>query len=97
MSSSDFTALTHRLGEAAHRVLAEGSAAQLASDDLRRLITAAVQLYAAANEGGEQDTNPLEPGVSTTDAVVLASALLKAEDLNPFDLALWFNRGRAAG
>lgn len=97
MSSSEFAALTRRLGDCAQQIRAGGTAAQLAPEDLRRLVTAAVQLYAAANEGGSEDTHPLEPGVATTDAVVLASALLKAEDLNPFDLALWFNRGRAAG
>lgn len=96
-SEQDFGALTEQLRQHTRQLVHDGAASQVPAEDLRRLVTAAVQLYAAANEGGEQDLHPLEDGVATTDAVVMASALLKAEDLNPFDLALWFSRGRAAG
>lgn len=67
---------------------------------LRDLVTAAARLYAAAAEGAPDagaEPDPLHPSASTTDAVVLACALLRSRGLNPFDLALWFNRGRAAG
>jgi hypothetical protein len=30
--------------------------------------------------------------VSTTEAMIMACALLRAQHLNPFDLALWFSR-----
>ena len=30
--------------------------------------------------------------LTPTDAVVLATAALRSNDLNPFDLALWFSR-----
>ena len=96
-SETEFGALTEQLGEQTRRLIRDGGAPQVPAEELRQLVTAAVQLYAAANEGGEHDLNPLEPGVATTDAVVMACALLKAEDLNPFDLALWFSRSRAAG
>ena len=33
-----------------------------------------------------------DPSVSPTDAVVLCCALLRGQDLNPFDLGLWFGR-----
>ncbi|NDK23975.1 hypothetical protein FSY75_05700 [Streptomyces sp. TR1341] len=61
---------------------------------LRTLVAATATVYAAASEatGGEI---PLGEGVSTTDALVLACALLRAHHLNPFDLALWFTRGEA--
>lgn len=64
---------------------------------LQDLVSTAARLYAAAAGALDADPDPLEPGVSTTDSVILATALLKARDLNPFDLALWFARGRVAG
>ncbi|MBE9375818.1 hypothetical protein IQ251_15310 [Saccharopolyspora sp. HNM0983] len=79
------------------RALARGGVSELPADELQRLVGAVVRLYAAANEGAEREVPPVDERVATTDAVVLASALLKAQDLNPFDLALWFSRGRAAG
>lgn len=96
-SETDLGELVQQLGDRAQRAIREGEAADLSEDELRRLVSSAIQLYAAANEGSEQDLNPLEPEVATTDAVVMACALLKAQDLNPFDLALWFSRSRVAG
>lgn len=64
-------------------------------DRLRALLSATVQLYAAFCEHTGTDLDPLESEVPATDAVVLACALLKARDLNPFDLALWFSRSRS--
>jgi len=34
----------------------------------------------------------IDDTVSTTEAMVVACALLRAHHLNPFDLALWFQR-----
>lgn len=64
-------------------------------DQLRALLSATVQLYTAFCEHTGTDLDPLESEVPATDAVVLACALLKARDLNPFDLALWFSRSRS--
>jgi hypothetical protein len=71
--------------------------AVLSDEQLRRLLSAAIRLYAAVSEGAAEDIVPINADVSTTDAVVLACALLKAHELNPFDLALWFSRTRVAG
>jgi hypothetical protein len=64
---------------------------------LRAVLSSAIRLYAAVCERSGTDVPPIDTEVSTTDAVVLSCALLKARDLNPFDLALWFSRGRAGG
>lgn len=66
-------------------------------EQLRRLLSAAIRLYAAVSERAAEHILPINADVSTTDAVVLACALLKAHELNPFDLALWFSRTRVAG
>ena len=71
--------------------------AVLSDEQLRRLLSAAIRLYAAVSERAAEDIVPINADVSTTDAVVLACALLKAHELNPFDLALWFSRTRVAG
>ena len=74
-----------------------GPGAEVTEQNLRRLLSAAIRLYAAVSEQVATDIVPINAEVSTTDAVVLACALLKARELNPFDLALWFSRTRTAG
>jgi len=60
-------------------------------ESVRRVVTAAARLYAAYGQtAGPVD--PLRHDVSPTEAVELACGLLRARDLNPFDLALWFSR-----
>jgi hypothetical protein len=94
-SAGELAELAEQLADAADQAHGEDVAA-LPEDALRRLVSTAAQLYATANAAAAEDIAPLEPGVSTTDAVVMACALLKARDLNPFDLALWFSRPRTA-
>lgn len=89
--------LSRGLADEVDRVLARGGVRELPAQDLQRLVSAVVRLYAAANEGSEQEVPAVDEQVATTDSVVLATALLKAQDLNPFDLALWFSRSRVAG
>ncbi len=93
MCTSDIPALAEQVDQ----LIAEGRAHEVPAEQLQALVTAATRLYAAANEGAAQASDPLRDNASTTDAVVLTCALLKARDLNPFDLALWFSRSRVAG
>lgn len=62
----------------------------LAPDDVQLLMTIAVRAYSDLVEGGHV-LAPLAPGsdVSATDAVRAASGILKALDLETFELALW--------
>ncbi|GLZ47008.1 hypothetical protein Acsp06_31930 [Actinomycetospora sp. NBRC 106375] len=70
--------------------LGDGAIAALDPDVARRLVAVAARLYAVA---AEEDARPLEgTDLTPTESVVLATAALKAHDLNPFDLALWFSR-----
>jgi hypothetical protein len=51
-----------------------------------------VKFYAAAVEDAELELPVIDATVSTTEAMVVACALMRAHRLNPFDLALWFSR-----
>jgi hypothetical protein len=59
-----------------------------------RLLGAAVRLFVAAgNADALVDDGPLPSlGLTPTDAVVVAAALLRDQNLTPFDLTLWFQR-----
>lgn len=60
---------------------------------LQRILTAAVKLYAAKVEKRGHDVAPFAPGtVTATETVVTACGLIRAADLNMFDVAIWFHR-----
>lgn len=83
--------LVRELTAVLDRAQADGGVAALPADASRRLVAAAARLHAtAADEGAEP---PQASDMAPTEAVMLASALLRAHGLNPFDLALWFSRG----
>ncbi len=62
-------------------------------DAIRAKVTEATRLYAQACEEAGRELPPLDPGISTTEALTLACALLRSQDLTPFDMALWFSKG----
>ena len=68
----------------------DGAIAHLAPDTARRLVGTAGRCWAVAAE--EEAAPPDGTDLTPTDAVVLATAALRSNDLNPFDLALWFSR-----
>lgn len=70
--------------------LGDGAIAALDPDVARDLVAVAARLYAVAAEEGA--TAPGGADLTPTESVVLATAALRAHDLNPFDLALWFSR-----
>jgi hypothetical protein len=60
---------------------------------LQKVFAAAVKLYAAKMERHGGEVKPFRDGaVTTTESVVAACALIRAADLNLFDVAMWFNR-----
>lgn len=83
-------ALVDELAAEVDAGLGDGAIAALDPGTARRLVATAGRTYAvAAEEGAEAPTGT---DLTPTDAVVLATAALRAHDLNPFDLALWFSR-----
>jgi hypothetical protein len=96
MSASDVNPrlddLTRDLHQRIAAVSDAGQIARVAPEDVTALMTEAVRLYAAVTEEIEREILPIDASISTTEAMVVACALLRAHRLNPFDLALWFSR-----
>ena len=83
-------ALVDELGAEIDAGLGDGAIAALDPDVARRLVAVAARTYAVAAEEGARP--PSGTDLTPTESVVLATAALRAHDLNPFDLALWFSR-----
>ena len=80
----------------ANAALAAGAPELVADDDLRRVLTAAIRLYAAKSENSGTELAPFVPeDVTVTEAVTLACGVIRGAGLNLFDVAMWF--GRVAG
>jgi hypothetical protein len=96
MSPSEETAkLSSAVAAVRARIQAVTEAGELADvsrEDVTSLVTAGIKLYAAYAEELETEIPPIDPSVSTTEAMVVACALLRAQHMNPFDLALWFQK-----
>ena len=69
-----------------------GELSAVPSECVTNLLTGAIKLYVACAEELEIDIPPIDATVSTTEAMVVACALLRAQHMNPFDLAVWFQR-----
>ncbi|MGH6672488.1 MAG: hypothetical protein ACRECV_11030 [Xanthobacteraceae bacterium] len=60
---------------------------------LQQVLTAAVKLYAAKVERRGHDVTPFTPNaVTATESVIAACGMIRAADLNMFDVAIWFHR-----
>jgi len=72
--------------------------ATLVHDHLGEVFHAAVKEYAARVEAGVDARLPLidRNQLTATEAVVVATELIRAMDLNLFDVAMWFRRPVAA-
>jgi len=96
MSTSEkaarLSALVAQLSETIEETVKAGEVADVPRPDVTVLVSGAVKLYAASAEEAESDVPVIDATVSTTEAMVVACALLRAHNLNPFDLALWFSR-----
>lgn len=82
------------------RAIQAGEVAKVAGADVIQLVSSAAKLYAAMVENAEPGAEAIaviDGTVSTTEAMVVACALLRARHLNPFDLALWFQRTAPRG
>jgi hypothetical protein len=80
---------------AASRRLADGGE-DLATGAVSELLTAAVRLYALASERRHEGIGGAELIVTPTEAVTVAAALLRSQQLTPFEFAIWFSNTRGA-
>jgi hypothetical protein len=85
-AAADFCAL-------ARGALDRGEPDAIPDTTLQQVLTAAVKVYAAKVERRGHDVAPFAPGtVTATETVVTACGLIRAADLNMFDVAIWFHR-----
>lgn len=82
---------------AAAAVLDRMASAGPSPEAVRRAVSAATRLYASAVERAGAEIPPVGPEITTTDALTLSCALLRSQDLTPFDMAMWFGRGASQG
>jgi hypothetical protein len=77
----------------ARAALKRGEPDAITDRRLQEVMTAAVKVYAAKVERRGHDVVPFPPhSVTATETVVTACGLIRAADLNMFDVAIWFHR-----
>jgi hypothetical protein len=80
---------------ATEAALKEGKPDLIADEILQRVFAAVVRLYAAKWEDRAQELPPFgDPPVNATEAVTAICAIMRAADLNFFDLQMWYRRAR---
>src|SRR5580693_6229939 len=73
--------------------LKRGEPDAISDKTLQQVLTAAVKVYAAKVERRGHDVVPFpQHAVTATETVVTACAMIRAADLNMFDVAIWFHR-----
>ena len=78
---------------AARDALKRGEPDAISDKTLQQVLTAAVKLYAAKVERRGYDVVPFpQHAVTATETVVTACGMIRAADLNIFDVAIWFHR-----
>jgi hypothetical protein len=83
---ADFCALVDEL-------LRSGRPEAIADERLQQVFSAAVRLYAAKSEDRPQELAPFgDRPVNATEAVTAICAIMRAADLNFFDLQMWYRR-----
>jgi hypothetical protein len=78
---------------AAQAALKRGEPDAITDKELQRVLSAAVKVYAAKVERRGHEVAPFRRDeVTATETVVAACGMIRAADLNMFDVAIWFHR-----
>ena len=78
---------------AVDQALNAGKPETVADESLQRVLSAAVRLYAAKAEDRPRELPPFgDKPVNATEAVTAICAIMRAADLNFFDLQMWYRR-----
>lgn len=96
LDAADIDAAAARALEIAEKALAEGKTEDISDETVQRLMTAGARLFANKVEMEDRFFLPFtgREAVTATDVVVTVSEMLRAANLNTFDLAMWFRRPR---
>jgi len=95
MSSPDGVAeAADRAFDAALKALTEGKTGDVPVETVQKLLTAGAKLYCRKLTDEDTYFPPFraEDGVTATEAVVAIAEMMRAADLNTFDLAMWMSR-----
>jgi hypothetical protein len=75
-------------------VLRSGRPEAIPDERLQQVFSAVVRLYAAKSEERARELAPFgDRPVNATEAVTAICAIMRAADLNFFDLQMWYRRG----
>ncbi len=78
---------------AARDALKRGEPDAISDRALQQVLSAAAKIYAAKVERRGYELAPVPPNtVTATETVVAACGMIRAADLNMFDVAIWFHR-----
>ena len=77
----------------AEAMLAGGSTVGISEESIQQLMTAAVKLYVAKREAGAAFLPFVEDSVTATEVSITAHGMLKAADMQVFELSLWSGFG----
>ena len=82
-----------RLYQEAEAMLASGAIDGISEESIQQLLTAAVKLYVAKREAGAAFSPFVEDSVTATEVSITAHGMLKAADMQVFELSLWSGFG----
>ena len=73
--------------------LERGKPEAVPDESLQRVLSAAVRLYSAKSEDRPRELSPFgDKPVNATEAVTAICAIMRAADINFFDLQMWYRR-----
>ena len=80
--------------DAALKVLSEGSTEDVSAETVQKLLTAGAKLYCRKLTEEDEYFPPFreQDVVTATEAVVAIAEMMRAADLNTFDLSMWMSR-----
>ena len=99
MPSSDaetFADLAQRAFEIAERALENETTGEISDEAVQKLLSAGTRLFSRKTELEERFFLPFvsKQACTATDVCQTACEMLRALDLNIFDLAMWYSRAR---
>ena len=92
-SGADLAQRVTRLYEDAQQMLADGAIDRISEQSVQELLTAAVKLYVAKREAGSSFSPFVDETVTATEVSVTATSMVKAVDMQIFELSLWSGFG----
>lgn len=96
-SAEQLHEMVERVAKAVTSLLGEGSAGVVTPGDASSLFISAVRLYAGQSAAGHRGPSGAELAVTPTEAVTAAAALLRSQQLTPFEFAIWYSEYGANG